>query len=157
MRITSQRVDVSKIIVDFIFDNKKNLAKYGYVIIEKEKFIESVYRHKKLCDSRTIESKWKQLLYSGALQQRGDTKEYIFSLESVFESYPEIKHYSNMILIEEDKKLKESVKSRVRQKTQHPFSLCVSECVCDTGIEKWKKSVDENHCFDFVAAVGGEA
>ena len=118
----SKKVEVTELVIDIVDDNKRMLAKHEYMLIKKEDFVQSVLRHGKLCDERTIGSKWKKFVADGALE-RVKSEMYILRISDINRVYPEILGKIMCILIEGDKLNEESAGMRKLEKTD----VCVSE------------------------------
>jgi len=84
-------VEVSEIVADLIGDSKQKLAKDGQIYVNKDDFVTSIDRHKRMNDERVISRKWKQLVQSGALEAVPDRKFYLLKISKVIEAFPEIK------------------------------------------------------------------
>jgi len=96
------RVDISELVVDFVDDVKERMAKNDCIVIRKEDFVDSVLRHRKLNDIKTINTKWRQFELSGALQKRGATKEYNFIYGQTLKAFPDRSYRIEMLLYEGD-------------------------------------------------------
>jgi len=121
----SKKVEISELVVDWIDDNKKKLARHGHTLVEKEDFMQSVLKHGKLCDARTIELKWKQLVVKEILiKLKGP--QYILEMSIVREKFPETIRKTDKLLYEGDKLNEEE--DRIRESCKNGSG----ERVCET-------------------------
>ena len=97
----SKKVEVTELVIDYVDDNKRLIAKQEHIFVGREDFIHSVLKHGKLCDERTIGSKWKKIIADGAVETLKDGKN-ILRVSDIKRVYPEIYGKIMIILIEGD-------------------------------------------------------
>jgi len=96
-------IELSELIVDFVDDNKEFLAKYGQMKINKQLFIKSVNKHRKINSRSTKDDRWAMLSESSSLVKIGTRSDYMFLVANVLVEFVDVSGRINSLLIEGDK------------------------------------------------------